>query len=72
VPSRHDIGGGRVCIIKPTILKDGDIMMAISVAETNTSGDKNISSLRVETLPDQAVEMGNGVISVSVTPHIKK
>jgi hypothetical protein len=72
VPSRHDIGGGRVCIIKPFILKDGDIMMAISVAETNASGDKNISSLHVETSPDQAVEMANGVVAISLTPHITK
>jgi hypothetical protein len=63
---------GEFALIKPTILKDGDIVMVISIAETNASGDKNISSLHVETLPDQAVEMANGVISVSVTPHIKK
>ena len=70
VPSRHDIGDGRVCIIKPTILKDGDIMMAISVAETNGLGDKTISSLRLETLSDQAVDMANGIIAVSLTAHI--
>jgi hypothetical protein len=72
MPSRHDIGGGRVCIIKPTILKDGSVRMAISFAETNASGDKYVSSLQVETLPDEAVSMANGVISVSLTPHIKK
>ena len=72
VSSRHDIGDGRVCIIKPTILKDGSVRLAITVNETNSSAERFVSSLGVETLPDEAVEMENGVISVSLKPHIKK
>src|ERR1035437_6724078 len=33
VQSRHDLGGGRVCLITPAIRKDGSIFLALQIEE---------------------------------------
>jgi hypothetical protein len=66
-PSRHDLGGGRVCIITPTVQKDGSVLLAMTVEESG----KKLAASRIETLPDRAVEISFGDISLGFTPQIK-
>jgi hypothetical protein len=67
VQSRHDLGSGRVCIITPAIQKDGSVLLALRIEQDG----KLVATPRVETLPDRAVEVTVGDISVGLTPHIK-
>jgi hypothetical protein len=68
VQSQHDMGGGRVCIIRPAIQTDGSIMLALRIEE----GGKVLATARAQTSPDRAVEIAVGDIGVMFTPHVKK
>ena len=73
IQSRHDLGGGRVCIIMPTILKDGSILLSMRIEE---SGELRASP-RVQTKNDMPVsisigEAGGEEIGVALTPRLKK
>jgi hypothetical protein len=68
VSSRHDLGGGRVCIITPAFQKDGSVLLTIRIEESG----KLLAMPRVQTLSDRAVEVSAGDIGVSFTPHIKQ
>lgn len=71
-PSHHDLGNGRVCIISPTILKNGSVSLVISIDDTNAPEVSHIyATLPIESLPDRAVRVANGVIDISLTPHLK-
>jgi hypothetical protein len=72
VPSIHDIGDGKVCIVVPTIQKDGSVKIDITVAPKSGSAGKSYAMLGLETLPDQAIKVSNNVMAVNLTPHIKK
>jgi hypothetical protein len=67
-PSRHDLGGGRVCIITPTVLTGGIVELAMIIEESG----KQLAAPRVSTLADRAVEVSVGDIGVGLTPHIKQ
>ena len=45
VPGSHILADGRVCTIKPTLSKNGNVELAATVVETNTSGVKRLSSV---------------------------
>ena len=66
-PSRHDLGGSRVCIITPTVQKDGSVLLAMTIEESG----KKLAAPRIQTLPDRAVEISIGEIAVGFTPQIK-
>jgi len=70
IQSRHDLGGGRVLIITPSILKDGSIFLSMSVEKFA----KVLDSPRAQTRPDVPVaySSANGDISFGFTPHIKQ
>ena len=68
IQSRHDLGGGRVCIVSPTIQKDGTILLAMRIEEAG----KLLVAPRVITKPDEAFEFSAGDIGVGFTPHIKQ
>jgi hypothetical protein len=68
IQTRHDIGGGRVCIITPTIQKDGSILLSMRIEE----GGKVLASPRAQTKTDMPVHFSVGDIGVGLTPHIKQ
>ena len=68
VQSRHDLGGGRVCIITPTIQKDGSVLLSCRVEESG----KFLTSLGIKTLSDHSVTVSVKDISFGLTPHIKQ
>ena len=76
VISRHDLGLGRVCILNPTIKKDGSVLLAMTIEETDsTGGIRTLTQLNAITFPDRAVEVETAfagrVVGVGLTPHIK-
>ena len=68
IQSRHDLGGGRVCIITPAIQKDGSVLLSMSVEESG----KVLASPKAQTRPDVPVAISIGDISFGLTPHIKQ
>ena len=73
IESRHDLGGGRVCVIKPTVKKGGSVLLAILIQETDSAGaTRTLAHLNAITFPDHAVEVETGDLGVRVTPHIKQ
>ena len=68
IQSRHDLGGGRVCIITPAIQKDGSVFLSMSVEESGMV----LASPRAQTESDVPVAISIGDISFGLTPHIKK
>ena len=67
IQSRHDLGGGRVCIITPAIQKDGSILLSMKIEESG----KVLQSLRARTRSDMPFQMSVGDISIGMKPHIK-
>jgi hypothetical protein len=68
IPSRLDLGGGRVCLITPAILKDGSIFLSMSVEKSG----KMLAAPTAHTGPDSPVWYSRGDISFEFTPHIKQ
>lgn len=71
VPIRHVLNDGRVCVINPTLAKDGNVNLSITVLETNSAGIRTRSVLNVETLPDRAVKIAGEDCVIGLTPHVK-
>jgi hypothetical protein len=72
VPSIHNIGDGKVCIVVPTIQKDGSVKIDITVEPKIGSTGKSYAMLGLEALPDQSMSVSTDVMAVSLTPHVKK
>ena len=66
--TRHDLGGGRVCIITPNVQKDGSVLLSMSIEEAG----KVLLSPKVLTKSDQHAQITIGDIGIGVTPHIKQ
>ena len=74
VTSRHDLGLGRVCVLKPTVNKDGSVLLAMTIEETDSAGGtRTLAHLNLNaiTFPDRAVEVADGAVGIGLTPHIK-
>jgi hypothetical protein len=69
IQSRHDLGDGRVCIITPTIQKDGSVVLDARFEEAG----KLLASPRprVQTVSGRPASFFYGNISFELTPHIK-
>ena len=67
IVSRHDLGDGRVCIVTPTIQKDGSLLLALRIEQDG----KLLSSPSVRTKPNQGFEFTVGDVGVGFTPHLK-
>src|ERR1035438_9782656 len=67
IQTRHDLGGGRVCIITPAIQKDGSVLLSMSVEESG----KVLASPRAQTRSDMPLQISVGDIGIGLTPHIK-
>src|ERR1035438_10324082 len=63
IQSRHDLGGGRVCIITPAIQKDGSVFLSMSVEESG----KVLASPRAQTKSDVPVVISIGDIRFGLT-----
>jgi hypothetical protein len=68
VQSRYDLGGGRVCIVTPTIQKDRRIILSMSVEE---SGNVLLRP-RVQTGAGVPFQISVGDFSMGMTPVIKQ
>ena len=72
ITSRHELGEGRVCVIKPTVKQDGSVLLAITIEEINYRNHaRTLTHLNVSTFPDRSVEIEENHFGVSLTPHIK-
>ena len=68
VATWHDLGGGRVCIVTPSVQEGGNLLLAMRIEE-----DGNLlSAPRVITQPDQGFEISIGDIGLGFTPHLKQ
>lgn len=68
VTSRQDLGDGKTCIITPSLLKDGSILLSMTVEKSG----KVLASPRAQTRPDVPVVFSIGDIVFALTPHIKQ
>jgi hypothetical protein len=68
IQSRHDLGGGRVCIITPAIQKDGSVLLSMRIEESG----KLLKLMRAQTGNDLAFQMTAGDLSIGMKPHIKQ
>ena len=69
VQSRHDLGGGRVCLITPAIRKDGGVFLALQIEE---AGKVLEPKGEIITDRDRPAEVTVGTINIKLTPHIKQ
>lgn len=69
----RDLGDGRVCSIKPTVNKDGSVLLAMTI-EVIKWPDTNqiLAKMKVVTFPDRAVEFTDHGFGIGLTPHIKQ
>jgi hypothetical protein len=68
IPNRHDLGGGRVCIITPAIQKDGSVLLSMRVEESG----KVVQLMRAQTRSDMQFQISGGGLSIAMNPHIKQ
>jgi hypothetical protein len=68
IPSRHDLGDGKICIITPTIQKDGSVVLDARFEE---SGKLLAPRPRVQTVSGRPASFFDGNICFELTPHIK-
>ena len=68
IQSRHDLGGGRVCIITPAIQKDGSVLLSMRIEESG----KLLQRMRAQTRSDIPFQMSVGDLSIGMNPHIKQ
>jgi hypothetical protein len=81
VTTRQDIGDGLVCIIKPSVLKQGlvhYVRIHFTIVETHSSGDKIVAELGGVFDPDisgilsSRATSTNRAVSIHFMPHIKQ
>jgi len=85
--NRIDIGGSKVCVVKSFILKDQKatvdgkeivikgqkVALMIDIEQTDASGVVHtMPGSNLMASPDQTVGFSDGVISISLKPHIKQ
>lgn len=71
LPIHRDLGGGKTCIITPTIITNG-IRLAFVVEETNSAGMvQTLATPVMETIPVSRMEVIVGDTAIRVTPRIK-
>lgn len=68
VKTRHDLGGGRVCIVTPAIQKDGSVLLAMSIEQDG----KVLAKPRAQTGSGVPFEISVGDVGIGMTPVIKK
>jgi hypothetical protein len=72
LPIHRDLGGGRACIITPTIITNG-IRLAFVIEETNSAGVvRTLATPIAERTGVGPVEVIVGDIAVRVAPRIKQ
>jgi hypothetical protein len=68
IQSRHDLGGGRVCIITPAIQKDGSVLLSMRVEESG----RLLQLMRAQTRSGIPFQMSVGDLSIGMNPQIKQ
>ena len=72
LPIQRNLGGGRSCVITPTVLTNG-IRLAFVIEETNSAGVvRTLATPIAERTGGGPVEVIVGDIAVRVAPHIKQ
>ncbi len=67
VQTQRDLGGGRVCLITPTIHSDGSIMLEMKIEESG----KTTAWPRALAVSGKPVTVSAGTFSFSLTPTAK-
>jgi hypothetical protein len=67
VQSRHDLGGGRICIVTPAVQKDGSVLLSMSIEESG----KVLARPRAQTRSGVPFQISAGDIGIGMTPVIK-
>jgi hypothetical protein len=71
VAARFDLGGGTNCVVTPTVLPDGNVMMQIAMAATNTDGTSTeLGTGRITARFGQhcSISVGDRMIALGVKP----
>jgi hypothetical protein len=69
-PTRFDPGGGTNCVVTPTALSDGNVLMQISSAVTNADGivsELGVSRLTARPGQHCSISVGDRMIALAVT-----
>jgi hypothetical protein len=69
IQSHHYLGGGRICFISPTVFTNGLVELGISVQDTNSG--TVVLTVRVETILERYVEVGNKDAGIGLIPQTK-
>jgi len=68
IASRYDLGGGKICIITPTVGFNAVVTYAVAFEDHG----KQLQPPKVQSgLLDQPVEIAAGDITITLTPHIR-
>jgi hypothetical protein len=67
VQSRHDLGGGRICVITPDVQEDGEMVLSMSVEEAG----KVLVRPRVQTRSGVPFQFFVGDVTVHMRPVVK-
>ena len=72
LPIYHDLGGGKTCIITPTIITNG-IRLAFVIEKTNSDGVvQTLATPVMERTGIGRMEVTVGDVDIRVTPKIKQ
>jgi hypothetical protein len=68
----RDLGGGRACVITPTVFTNGSVTLTIAIEETNSAGVvQTLATPRVHNMAGQQMAVSVGDIGIRLTPQIK-
>ena len=67
-PSRHDLGGGAVCVLTATPLGANSLEL---IATLEKSGRTVATTRRAPAMADSPLDLALGDIHVGLTPHMK-
>lgn len=71
-PIHKDLGGGRGCIITPTVYTNGSVRLTITIEETNSAGVVRILARPTgQNMAGQEMAVSAGDIGIRLTPKIK-
>ncbi len=68
ITTRHELGGERVCIVTPSIQKDGSVLLAMSIEQDG----KVLAKPRAQTGSGVPFQITAGDVGIGMTPVIKK
>lgn len=68
ITTRHELSGGRVCIVTPAIQMDGSVLLTMSIEQN----DEVLAKPRAKTGSGVPFQISVGDVGIGMTPVIKK